>query len=485
MSKILINNTASPVPITDTGVTIAASSQYTIPPQDYLLWAASSNVVTYIGDSTLTVNDGSDDLSISDGVDLIKGLFPKTVDAVFNKNSDIVDNKGYLKTTPSLLIFGYHFSQTDHSLWLNTATTGSGTSTLDTAKAAEVMTVTTANNDRVQLETKKVVKYKIGKGHFITISATVGAGKANVTKRWGYYSDTNGWYFSQEGTTNYVVQRSNITGSVVETKIAQANWNLDKLDGTGSSGITWNFENGGVYVVEYTWHGNGLIRFGVQYENSIVYVHQFVQDNAQPYVSIRNPIQPVKCEIVNTGTTASNTSMYIHALSANVYASQEPDSTYRFTASRNISEKSIVDNAYRPLLGIRPKLTFNGRINRILIKPIDYTIYSDSQPVYIRVWLNPTTVTAPSWTSVGTLSAVEYDISATAVSGGTLIYEDYVAAASSLLGGSAGGISSTGINFYSLGLNIDGSTADTLFIEARSLGGGTNCTAVVRWEEYQ
>jgi hypothetical protein len=75
MSKILLNNTALPVSIADTGVTVPASGSYTIPPNDYLLWAASSNIVTKVGDSTLTVNDGSFNLSISDGIDLIKGIF--------------------------------------------------------------------------------------------------------------------------------------------------------------------------------------------------------------------------------------------------------------------------------------------------------------------------------------------------------------------------------------------------------------------------
>lgn len=79
MSKILKNVTLSSIFVTDTGVSIPASSQYTIPPQDYLLWAASSDIVTYIGNSDIVVNDGSYDLSISDGVDLIKGIYPTTV----------------------------------------------------------------------------------------------------------------------------------------------------------------------------------------------------------------------------------------------------------------------------------------------------------------------------------------------------------------------------------------------------------------------
>lgn len=72
-SRILKNNTASPVPIPDTGYTVPASGSLTIPPQQYGKFEGSSNVVTLIGDGTLTVNDGTFDLNISDGTRLIQG----------------------------------------------------------------------------------------------------------------------------------------------------------------------------------------------------------------------------------------------------------------------------------------------------------------------------------------------------------------------------------------------------------------------------
>jgi hypothetical protein len=77
MSKIIKNNTAYIVPVADTGTSIPASGSYTIPPMDYWLWAQSSDVVTLVGGGTLTVNDGSLDLGISDGIDLIKGIYQK------------------------------------------------------------------------------------------------------------------------------------------------------------------------------------------------------------------------------------------------------------------------------------------------------------------------------------------------------------------------------------------------------------------------
>lgn len=98
MSKILFNNTGVGVLIADTGITVPASGSYVIPQQDDLLWAASSNVITKISDlavsptvSTLKVNDGSVDLNISDGTDLIKGLFPTKIKILGNSGAKSAD----------------------------------------------------------------------------------------------------------------------------------------------------------------------------------------------------------------------------------------------------------------------------------------------------------------------------------------------------------------------------------------------------------
>jgi len=76
MSKILKNQTASPILVGDTGVSIPASpATYTLIPIDYPLWAASSDIVTLIGSGDVIVNDGSYDLSKAEGIGLIQGSF--------------------------------------------------------------------------------------------------------------------------------------------------------------------------------------------------------------------------------------------------------------------------------------------------------------------------------------------------------------------------------------------------------------------------
>lgn len=75
MTKILINNTASPVFISDVGVTVPASGQYTITPSEYGLFAVSSDTVALIGAGTLFVSDGNETLDIAAGSALITGSF--------------------------------------------------------------------------------------------------------------------------------------------------------------------------------------------------------------------------------------------------------------------------------------------------------------------------------------------------------------------------------------------------------------------------
>ena len=72
MTKIVKNTTQSSYEIPDTGILIAASSQYTIPPVDYLLWAESSDTQTGINSGDLVINNGFVDLSIARGLDYIK-----------------------------------------------------------------------------------------------------------------------------------------------------------------------------------------------------------------------------------------------------------------------------------------------------------------------------------------------------------------------------------------------------------------------------
>jgi hypothetical protein len=80
---------------------------------------------------------------------------------------------------------------------------------------------------------------------------------------------------------------------------------------------------------------------------------------------------------------------------------------------------------------------------------------------------------------------VEFDIAATAYTGGTVIQEFYVPANTDLISGSAPGTETSQIGSFPLGLSIDGATQDVLMVVARSLAGNTDTVAALNWKEYQ
>lgn len=71
-TKIIKNNTDQVVVLSDINLDIAASASYTIPPDRYSRYAASSDLITKLGDGTLTCNDGTDDLSLIDATSFLQ-----------------------------------------------------------------------------------------------------------------------------------------------------------------------------------------------------------------------------------------------------------------------------------------------------------------------------------------------------------------------------------------------------------------------------
>ena len=71
MSKIIKNTTGSAIFVFNTGVDVPASGQYPIPQEDYIKWATDDTIAEITSDvnaGNLVVNDGSGDLSASDGL---------------------------------------------------------------------------------------------------------------------------------------------------------------------------------------------------------------------------------------------------------------------------------------------------------------------------------------------------------------------------------------------------------------------------------
>lgn len=403
----------------------------------------------------------------------------------FDKVSVTTEVTGQLAVSQRTVLQDFIFSLTDHPLFIAQGLTTGGSIALETARASLVLTTNTASTASAAVETKKTIPYVVGQAHTVAVSATLGAAKANSVTQFGAFNTLNGlyWQLSSSGLT--VVVRNNTSGAVVNTAVARSAWNIDKLDGTGPSGFNLDVSKAAVFIIEYTWHGAGVVRFGIKSDKDNIYCHQFTFDNSQVYPYTRTPYLPIRAFVANTGTTASSTSVYFHSICAYVHSHLAQTPTLTFSASRGVSLKGMVNGSYRPLLAIRPRLLFNTQINRVTIEPVAVQVYADSQPVHVQLILNPATLTGASWSAVNTSSATEMDISSTAHTGGTVINEFYVAAKNDLISGSSPGLSTGTVGPFPLSLNPDGTIADVLLVVARTLNGSSDAVAAVGWKEFQ
>jgi hypothetical protein len=154
-------------------------------------------------------------------------------------------------------------------------------------------------------QSQKYITYQPGKSLLFLASGIVqpsGTSSPNYIGRIGLFDNNNGIFFEckGDGTISVIVRNG---GS--DTSISQANWNIDKMNGTGNSGFNLIFLNTQLFVIDLEWLGIGRIRFGFYCFGKIYYCHQIGNVNVlfAPYMRTAN--LPVRYEL--EGTSGSDT----------------------------------------------------------------------------------------------------------------------------------------------------------------------------------
>lgn len=305
-------------------------------------------------------------------------------------------------------------------------TTGAGTtSTYLTNQAATQLSVANATAGTRVRQTFQRFNYQPGKSLAITLTGILGTGAAGITRRIGYFDQNNGLFFQLSGTTLSVVVRSFVTGAAVDTVINQANWNLDKLDGTGASGVTFDSSKVQIFIIDFQWLGTGRIRFGFIIGGTVIYVHQVLNANIATSVFMSTPNLPVRYEISNSG--AGPAANLIHICASVITDGIQDDTGFLQSVDRGATSLVTLNDAnIYPLIAIRLKSTHQmADIDQINFSAV---CTSDSIFRYALV-LNPTIVgTALSFTGI-TNSAIEAQVNttnATTITGGTQLLSGYV-----------------------------------------------------------
>jgi hypothetical protein len=353
-------------------------------------------------------------------------------------------------------------------------------------KACARLSTTSNSSSRIVHQTKFYHHYMPGKSQVILSSFNFYSATANVTKRTGYYDDDNGIYLEQagDGTLSWVI-RSFVTGAAVERRFTQSQWNKDKCDGTGTSGFNIDTTKTQLAWIDFQWLGVGRVRCGFVHDGEYVFAHEFNNSNNLATVYISNPNLPVRCELLNTGTTAG---AYFDQICSTVMSEGgyvESGTDWAVTNTLRV----LTSGSTLPIMAIRLKNTFRTYKNRMIVRMGNLNMFSDGENIKWRLIKLPDSsqLTETTWTSVDADSGIEYNVDATAFTDGDEIDNGWVGAStqgSQKAGGSPGSNIPSSAKKNYIVQNYDSTDSEIYVVVATNLGAqSTNVGVGMQWRE--
>lgn len=337
-----------------------------------------------------------------------------------NPTGTAVDAFGRARVSAPLTLFDSSHRYRDNNLW-DTSNTAGGTYAFSTNEGLVNLNVSTANNAEVVRETTKVFSYQPGKSLQIMNTFAFNAAKANLRQRVGYYGAQNGYYLELDGTSLSFVQRTSVTGSMVETRVTQANWNIDTLDGTGASLLTLDISKAQIYWMDIEWLGVGSVRMGFVIDGKFIHCHTFNHANIVTTTYITTASLPCRYEIKNTGATSGSSTLKQICSSVISEGGYELRGLQQAIGTAIGAPRDLTSvNTYYPLISIRLK-TSPDRLDAIVILTALSLMGITNNANYNWQVVASGTTTGGTWTTAGSDSAVEYNITGTSFAGGRVL----------------------------------------------------------------
>ena len=388
------------------------------------------------------------------------------------------DAFGRIRTAAPLTLFDSSHRYSDNGLWA-TSTASGGTSTFDANAGLVNLAVTTTSGSEVIRETTKCFSYQPGKSLLVMSTFTLAAAKTGLRQRVGYYGASNGMYLELANNTLALVERSYSTGSLTETRVLQSNWNIDPLDGTGPSNLTLDITKSQILWMDIEWLGLGTVRLGFVINGKFIHCHSFHHANIITGTYITTASLPLRYEITNTAATASSSTLKQVCSTVISEGGYELRGLQQAIGTTITSPHALTTaGTYYPVISLRLKST---RLDAIVILTAISILGASTNTNYSwRVVASPTT-TGGTWTSAGTNSSVEYNLTGTATTGGRILAQGYFSSTNQ----SPGSIDILKEALFKFQLERDGLTSTpyelSLIVSASS--GTSNVHASMDWEE--
>ena len=390
------------------------------------------------------------------------------------------DAFGRLRVSNPLTLFDSSHRFDDNDLW-STATATGGTAVFNADQGLVDISVTSASGSSVTRETIKVFAYQPGKSLLIMNTFVMAAPQAGLTQRVGYYGSSNGFYLEQAGTDIAFVERSVVTGSLVNTPVLQEDWNGDKLDGTGASGYTLDLTKAQIYWMDVEWLGVGSVRMGFIIDGQFIICHTFQHANIITSTYITTASLPLRCEIFNTAGTSGVSTLKQICSTVISEGGYELRGVQQAVATPILTPKTFaVAGTYYPIVGIKLKST---RLDGIVIATAVSILGTGNGKNYQWRVVNGSTISGGLWVDASADSSVQYNLTGTSVSGGRVLASGFIN--SSNQGSPSINILKEALFANQLERNGLTGVAYELVIEmaVQTTSGGEGAFASIDWEE--
>ena len=279
------------------------------------------------------------------------------------------------------------------------------------------LVIGSTSGDYIYRQGRTVQLYQPGKSLLILNTFSMSTLQSNLRQRVGYFTTGNGIYFEADGDDLYMVIRSSVSGSPVNTRIAQTDWNQDPMNGSGPSGITLDPTKTQIFWCDIEWLGVGSVRVGFVINGVFYICHVFNHANQETAVYMTTASLNCRYEIENTGTTVGTPTMKQICSTVISEGGYTPTPTVQYVRSSLPAQTLGPDDTIEPLATIRLNPAYPDAV--VLPAAVDFLTTS---VVYGEILLiKDGTLTGASYANVAN-SVIQTDVAANAISGGTIVY---------------------------------------------------------------
>lgn len=355
-----------------------------------------------------------------------------------------------------------------------------------TDRCAAITFNTASPGDNIYMQSYEYIPYQPGRSQLVFITFNMfpsGAVTFDSEKIVGLGDNDNGFYFKHNYSNNNLLSFEITSNTNAGTEIVyQSNWNLDKLDGTGPSGINLEIRRTQILVIDFQALYVGRVRFGFDIGGQIIYAHEFLHANifSYPYIATANlPIRVGMYSISGVDDT-------MHFICCSVASEGGLDDSQRFGYNFiQGGNTNVAIGTY--LMSLRPTPTFAGYVNRtkFILQEIEF-INVGNKPIKWQLSIDATAAGMPVYNPVNaTYSAIEYDTVGSYTPGTIIIDEGYVPSG----GANKGGGEITAISSkYPITLDANNAprTFGTLTLTADVIGiGNSDVYWAFKWKEIR